>query len=412
MSILRPIPGSADAIDALAAALHGSADDLRSVLGGVRGLGVGGVWDGPAGAAFAARVTEAGPVLQRILDRYVTAAQALRTFAPELDRAQRSAQRAITEGDDADGQIRVLEGRLNDLTVAGQAWESPAVQSVLAEQRRQVARRMAAEAAHDRAWSDVEAADGRCAATLRATADDALADPGLYRFLRSVSSVGAGLSTAGPVALVNPELGPVCTMAGTAGSVADLGLVAIYGEGDWGQVGIGLGLSSLSFAGGALKSGAKVGAAKGVNGSYSAERAMATRERLAAGLRSQAKKSVDGLHGLGKVPSGSIASSAVVGISAKGSWKEWLRPEVLRDRAKATVTAQANKHLLDDLRMVRANGTTTMYVSGVTLKGAAAAGSRVQSRVQGTVAPPTPAGVLSPVPEPSPSRAPAPVPPR
>ncbi len=364
MTVLDPIPGDADAVIALAASLEGSAEDLRSILRSARAMSAGSVWDGPAGQAFGERLGELGPVLQRVVDRYLAAAAALRAYAPDLEAAQQRAQAAIEEGDDATAQVQAIEERLSSLAASGQPWEFAEIQAEVGRQRLQVGRQLAAEAAHAQAWDDVQAADDVCAEALDRAAEDGIADPGLYRLLVSVADWGSQAGQVGPIGLAMPEFAPILTTLATAGTIAEAGLLLFYDEGSWSQLGVDAALTGVGFAGKSLKLGATAGAVKGVNGRYAVERALSTRERLGLGLRAQTTRAVAGLHGAGKVPDLAATPVSIAGFAA---------PRAFREKVTSAITAQANARLLDDLRMVRVNGTSTMYVSGVTLQTGAAA---------------------------------------
>ena len=362
--ILEPIPGNPEAVLVLAESLEGSAEDLRATLTSMRGLSVGAVWDGPAGTAFAASLADLAPILQRVLDRYAVAALALRSHAPELAGAQDLAQAAIADAGDASWQISAIERQIETAMSTGETWDSPRVQGLLATQRHQVWRQQRAVGDHHAAWSAVEASDGRCAAALTQCADDPISDPALYRVLHRVSATGSAVSQVGVLSFAAPELTPVATIAGTAGSVADGLLLVGYGEGDWSSVAVGLGLSAVGSAGGALKKGATAGAIKTANGEYRVVERMATRQRLGVGVSREVGAKIDGLHGLKSVPTGREATTALLGFQAKMP----LRDKV-REGVRTSVVGFAEKKLLNDLRLVRANGTTRMFVAGVTLQG-------------------------------------------
>lgn len=369
--ILEPIPGDPDAVLLLADSLDGSAADLRATMTTVRSLTVGAVWDGPAGAAFGASLTDLGPVLQRVLDRYVGAAATLRAHAPELRQAQEDAQAALLEGRDAADQSAWAESRIESAMALGETWESPTVQGWLSVQRRAEARRLAAEVSHAAAWSRVRESDGRCATGLEACADDPIADPALYRLLHRVSATGSAVSQLGLVSWAAPELKPVAAMAGSAGALADTALLVVYDEGDWGQVGLGLALGAVGQAGGALRAGAKVGAVKVANGHYRVVERLDARARLGIGVRRQAMTRVDALHGLKSVPTGRVAGTATLGFAPKVP---------LQEKARNAVVDVAHTKLLDDIGLVRANGTQRMFVAGVTLQAGAKVGDKAIAR--------------------------------
>ena len=122
MSAYLPIPGSADVIDGLAAALRDEAQRIGSAQDRLLALRSRARWASPAGRAFTAQIRELPPVLSAVAERYAAAAAALGAFASEFREAQSACSLAITLRER--GIIR--RDRFAEAVAAAEASTSPA----------------------------------------------------------------------------------------------------------------------------------------------------------------------------------------------------------------------------------------------------------------------------------------------
>lgn len=383
MSVLTPLPGDPEGLRAIAdglAATGATLDQLADVAGALRR---GATWDGAAGEAFATHLAAVAPVLRLAADRYAAAAPRLRELAAAHDAAQRTIAAAITTADEADAAIASHEDRIVAAMSRGAGWDSPEVVALRQAQRRQVARRLAAEADHRRAWTDHEAADARCAAALAALAEDAIADPALYRFLHGLRSLGVGVSTLGGLTTARgagsligkgagrtPGLAAMTTVAGWATVLAELGLLVAFDEGSWTDLALSGVTTATGFAGGALKKGAIAGSVKGADGRvvnvtpYTTGRRVRLGGRAEAAARAAAQRRKFVLTTPPRTPAEKVT----------GTWAE---------RARRHASARVEKAFLDDLRLAKAGGTVRMYAAGVTLQRAAPVVKKVTTSDEG-----------------------------
>ena len=261
MSGYLPIPGSADVIDGLAAALRDEAQRIGSAQDRLLALRSRARWASPAGRAFSAQIRELPPVLSAVADRYAAAAAALRAFACEFREAQSECSLAITLRER--GIIR--RDRFAEAVAAAEASTSPAELARVATLRELMAQGagevLAAERAYLTAMERFERADARCAGALRALADDRLADTWQYDTIKTAAGLAtSAASAASLVALVpvcRPAAGAVATTAGGLGLGLDAMVKVAYDEGEWRPIVEGVALSAVGLGAGSLRQAAR-----------------------------------------------------------------------------------------------------------------------------------------------------------
>lgn len=256
-----PIPGSADVIDGLAAALRDEAQRIGSAQDRLLALRSRARWASPAGRAFSAQIRELPPVLSAVADRYAAAAAALRAFACEFREAQSECSLAITLRER--GIIR--RDRFAEAVAAAEASTSPAELARVATLRELMAQGagevLAAQRAYLTAMERFERADARCAGALRALADDRLADTWQYDTIKTAAGLAtSAASAASLVALVpvcRPAAGAVATTAGGLGLGLDAMVKVAYDEGEWQPIVEGVVLSAVGLGAGSLRQAAR-----------------------------------------------------------------------------------------------------------------------------------------------------------
>lgn len=256
-----PIPGSADVIDGLAAALRDEAQRIGSAQDRLLALRSRARWASPAGPAFSAQIRELPPVLSAVADRYAAAAAALRAFACEFREAQSECSLAITLRER--GIIR--RDRFAEAVAAAEASTSPAELARVATLRELMAQGagevLAAEGAYLTAMERFERADARCAGALRAVADDRLADTWQYDTIKTAAGLAtSAASAASLVALVpvcRPAAGAVATTAGGLGLGLHAMVKVAYDEGEWQPIVEGVVLSAVGLGAGSLRQAAR-----------------------------------------------------------------------------------------------------------------------------------------------------------
>lgn len=261
MSGYLPIPGSADVIDGLAAALRDEAQRIGSAQDRLLALRSRARWASPAGRAFSAQIRELPPVLSAVADRYAAAAAALRAFACEFREAQSECSLAITLRER--GIIR--RDRFAEAVAAAEASTSPAELARVATLRELMAQGagevLAAERAYLTAMERFERADARCAGALRTLADDRLADTWQYDTIKTAAGLAtSAASAASLVALVpvcRPAAGAVATTAGGLGLGLDAMVKVAYDEGEWRPIVEGVALSAVGLGAGSLRQAAR-----------------------------------------------------------------------------------------------------------------------------------------------------------
>lgn len=382
MPVLPPVPGWAPGIRALAAAVETSGHRLAAACRDLVRFRDGAVWDGPAGEAFGARIAQVPTVLDRAARRHLGAAAPLRAYADVLEVEQARAQRCVEEHRDAWEAYVALEDRAAALVASGLDESAPDLLVVRARQQEEAATVGRAEREHRAALDRLDAADTRCAAALRALADDPIADPVVYRGLRTLSSVGHGVGVLGSApATVFPALAAAGTVGEGVGTTADAGLLALYGEGDAAALATTAATAALGAGGQALRAGAKAGVVQRADGAVVGVTRLSTSERVVAGSVHTARDRIAQARARFEVPGDRGTASALLGGPAPRPPRTMtsvsLRQRVV-DGARTRVRTRYDT-ALTELAVVSAGGRSTqrMYAAGVTLSVAEKALPRV-----------------------------------
>lgn len=392
MSGLPPLPGHPAAVRLLADRLTSTARRLGALAPVLARLRDGATWDGPAGEAFGHRLREVAPVLDVVAARLGGAAAPLRALADAMEEAQAVVTTAVLDVDEAEHAYAVLEQRAVELAGAGE--QSPELVVVRHLQVEQVEAQQAARARHEAAVERFREADRRCAGVLRRLSMDDVADSLPYRLLAGVSTTAHDVGTVGALAIVAPELRPVAALADATAAGADTLLLAVYGEGDAGQLALGAGVAAAGAAGGALRAGATAGSQRTATGVVTTAR-LTGQQRVALGALSEARARRDAIRASFRVPGERGTASALIGGPAPrpaGRWAAGGAPvsgsRAVRleggasrvvARARALARERVNRAFLDDWRLATANGPQAqrMYASGATLEVAATGASKV-----------------------------------
>ena len=387
MTPLRPLPGDPGAVRHLAAVLRSTAERLEAIADAVGRLGVGATWDGCAGDAFSARVATVVPVLRAAAERFGGAVSPLGALATALEEAQAVVGRAVHDDDAATAGYAALEDRVWVLVSAGATEGDPAVVVLRHRQQWLVGEQERARAAHAGAMERFRVADARAAATLRALADDAIADPVLYRLMAASSSGGRDVASVGMLAPVAPELLPLGLAADGVATVAEAGLLAVYGEGDLGELAVDAGFSAGGGAGAVLRRAGMAGAEMTSAGARTMT-SLTRRQRVALGVVQTARDRRDTLRAMVRgvpdrgTPSallgGPVVTSPRSPLTGSASERARTLAREAAQRAREAARDQLRRRVLDGWQLASANGATAqrMYVSGVTLEVAAKGGAK------------------------------------
>lgn len=261
MTVLRPLPGDAVTVHALADRLAGQGELLLALASTLRGLGdpSAASWVSPAGTAFGARSRTAASLLASVGRRYAVCAVALRPLAAALTEAQHEVTATVAEREDAWpravdlGNRRVLAEQSADPVQRG------AAESLHRLEIEQLERVAGAERRHASGWARYTDADRRCAGVLHGLVQDGLDDSRTYDALTGLSrGAGAVGGAAGTLALV-PVLKPLGVVAGACDGLqvaADTVVRVGYGDGDWGSIALTAGGSATGPLAAVLKRGA------------------------------------------------------------------------------------------------------------------------------------------------------------
>jgi len=252
---LQPISGDPATLLGLAARLKGQAARLDATARVLDSLAraTPAAWDSPSGAVFGSRAAAAVPALRGIARRYAVAAAALAPLAEALREAQEQVARAVAEHEETQPAFLLWGNEMS----AAEASSDPARQSLAPIYRSRMVRTgervHAAERLHEQAWERWHEADALCAAVLSRLRGDGLADSLGYDALTATSSFTGGLADAAGTVSWVPV--PVCKVLGAVelGArglqlAADGTVRAVYGDGDWGTIG----LSAAATAAGPL----------------------------------------------------------------------------------------------------------------------------------------------------------------
>lgn len=373
--VLQPIEGDPDSVRALAATLTSGAARLASVNSVLVGIKAGASWDSPAGELFEAAVRESPPVIDALIDRYAGAAAALRSFAASLEEAQALARSASAARHEAHDEHR----RLEECAVAAQA-DPVTSEQVRRRQGEAMARMMAAEQQHDRAWDAFTRADRHLAARLRTLADDILDDPWHYTAFAKADEMSQELSAIPPVARRASFVGVLAATGDAAGLASQVGLLMIYGEGSWKQLGINTGARVAGVGARGLRTGALAGSAPATRLSdgrrIQVGEKLSTTRRFVIGTR-EAIPSANPVLGRVLRGDGAIGSSRMAvpldrlpAMPPTAGLPIAAKVQVWRARGVAAARRQAETAVLDDWRAATAGGRNAqmMFAAGSTLE--------------------------------------------
>ncbi|MEV0323626.1 RHS repeat-associated core domain-containing protein [Streptomyces sp. NPDC050658] len=110
-----PTPGDPDRVRGLAKNLHDFADDVSKVLRDIKGMaGEDAIltWAGKTAESFTAEFEDAPGKLKKLKKSYDMAGDAMAAYWPELERAQALADKALTKGREAQGDLSSAQSRL------------------------------------------------------------------------------------------------------------------------------------------------------------------------------------------------------------------------------------------------------------------------------------------------------------
>ncbi|SFC27691.1 DUF6531 domain-containing protein [Streptomyces aidingensis] len=138
-----PTPGDPSRIERLGNKFSTFADDVFEALGKVRALGEDGTlasFVGESADAYQDKFDKVPPNLEKLYTSYDLAGQALLTYAPKLEDAQRDADQALTDAEDARAELSTaqswLERATSTLEDAEEEAEPPDEEEVSAQVRR------------------------------------------------------------------------------------------------------------------------------------------------------------------------------------------------------------------------------------------------------------------------------------
>lgn len=336
-------------------AIHGQLADLRTMA----------VWESPSGERFEAALRALPDVLDLLVHRYRSAAEALLTWADEL----RVAIQRSTSAAESHLQARSeLDAVARDLQVAAQeptsAWyERLRTRQVLAMHRAGEAEELAS-----RTWLALHDAAETCAQRLRAAAADTMVDGTVYASVRSTRSLAASLSAVfAMVGVVPSPVQPFALAAAGVGSSmtvgADLLLLIGYGEGSFWKVAKSAGLIGAGRAVGPLSRAAGTGALKGVNGRWVGTE-LRTADRLRSG-RTQLLKDLSRQRAALRTP---VADRRLYAPSVGGTKAPMIGPQqrlhtrtlrLIEDRIETKIVG-----VNDRWQMATANGRNAVVLQG------------------------------------------------
>lgn len=355
--LLPVLTGHPHQLRGLADSLMGSASRLSAVNTVLLGLRAGAEWDSDSGRLFESAVQAPPPIIAAAIERYAGAARSLRTLADELEEAQREVTEAIVSNTEA--------WRRHDdfMERRGLAVDPVEQQDLERAMNAEVALVHVMERRHLAAVHRYREADRRCARGLRALAQDVLDDPTGYTWLANTGKA------ATPVALVGgllPGPGRLVGVAGIAGgALSRVGLLVLYDEGSWKQLGVNVLSSAVTTFGSVLVAGARIGGKVAIEGGeriFTKTANPSTGFRVGAGARSTFDDWVDGWRR--KVGLPVIPKVPPVPPRALPEAETWFQRGTNAGR-----TALDNA-VVNSWQLATANGPQAqrMFVAGVTLR--------------------------------------------
>lgn len=354
---LPVLTGHVHQLRSLADSLMGGASRLSAVNTVLLGLRAGAEWDSDSGRLFESAVQAPPPIIAAAVERYAGAGQALRVLADELEDAQRDVTEAIVSSNEA--------WRRHDLFMERRGFAVDPVEQQDLE-RAMTAEVAIADVAHRRHTAAVHRyreADRRCARMLGALAQDVLDDPTGYTWLVNAGKVAA------PVAMVGSRLPGKLRLVGVAGAAAgatcQVGLLVLYDEGSWKQVGANLLTSAVTTSGSVLVAGSGVGAKVILEGGrrvFTKTANPSTGFRIGAGARSTFDDWLDGWRrkvGLPVTPK--VPSVPPRPLPTADTWFQ---------RRRNAAWTKLDNAVVNNWKLATANGPQAqrMFVAGVTLQ--------------------------------------------
>jgi hypothetical protein len=236
---LEPIAGDPDAVEGKAVQLKVMALRFHRANDVLTVLTTSADWAGPAGTAFAERVSAMPRLLASVAERLGQAASALEEFAPAMRQAQRLCDRAV---DDHGEESRALRRIDDDMAQARSRGAGPEADRLATRRLACVLRLDDAERRHAAALAAFDEADQRCAARLFQAARDALRDPPAYTAATGVAGLAEAAAGGAAQAWWLPGVGEgaeAMALVGGATSVLLRSAVkAFYDEGSWKDIGV------------------------------------------------------------------------------------------------------------------------------------------------------------------------------
>ena len=352
----------------LADSLMGSASRLSAVNTVLLGLRAGAHWDSDSGRLFEAGVHAPPPIIAAVIERYAGAAQAIRTLADELEEAQREVTRAIASHREAWRRHDALMDR------RGFATDPLEQQDLERAMTAEVVVVNDAERRHTAAVDRHREADRRCARQLRALADDVLDDPTGYSRLVNSGKVSR------PVALVGGMLPGQAKLIGVAGvaagAISEEGLLLLYDEGSWKQIGVNVLTSAVTTCGSVLVAGSGIGAKAVTEGGkrvFSRTANPSTGFRVGAGAR----QTYDDWFLATRQRLGLKVPTTLPRVPARPRMSD---PSTM-GRVGNFVVKKADDAFINswELAMANGNGARAMFVAGITTQKAPAVVKQVNS---------------------------------
>lgn len=245
-----PVPGDPDAVAELAGRYRRTAANIRQAAAALKRIASAEGWDSAAGEKFRERAIDVADTVLKAEGRYQAAGDALAGYAPALRSAQRRADQALRDAQDAERDLQSATSRLDPTAEPGspEAADSQRAQRAAddASGRLDAARRALGTAVADRDGA-AESAKGRIE---NVTKDDGLKDSWWDDFapvLKTITRVaGAIAAIAGVLSLVvgwipvigqalAAVLGTIALVASIVSLLGNLAL-ALTGKGGWGDV--------------------------------------------------------------------------------------------------------------------------------------------------------------------------------
>jgi hypothetical protein len=249
--LLPVLAGRPEGLRVLAGSLMGGAARLSAVNTVLLGLRAGAHWQSDSGRLFEAAVQAPPPVIAAVIERYAGAAGAIRALAAELEECQEEVTAALCSHREGWRRHDVLLDRLGFASDPG---ERACLERAIHDELVVID---AAQRRHAAAVERHTEADRRCARQLQALADDVLADPTGYTVLVTTKAVARPVATTGSLLPGPLRLVGVAGVSAGVGSV--VGLLLLYGEGSWKQLGLNALTSVVTTAGSVLVAGSLVG---------------------------------------------------------------------------------------------------------------------------------------------------------